>query len=184
MKNQATVLDATAGNRSMWKTRESDYVLWIDIESELSEQPDLIMDCTKTNFEDGRFHTIFFDPPHSYGHTKNTGVHQTPSRDIMREKGWGTGAYYGFDKYSSKTAWLSFINKAQEEFYRILNDDGILWFKWGELRSTLDSILPFFKRWMVMMRFEVAYRGQVKGCRTWWVALMKNSEFTNKGEKK
>lgn len=173
IKPNATILDATAGNRSMWKTRESDYILWIDIEPELSEKPDILMDCTKTEFENGRFHTIFFDPPHSYGHTKNTGVHQTPSRQTMKEKGWGTGAYYGFDKYPTKTALLSFIHRAQEEFYRVLDDNGILWLKWGELRSSLNGILPLFKKWNVMMQFEVAYRGQVKGCRTWWIMLMK-----------
>jgi len=158
----------------MWHTREDNRILWIDIEPELDLKPDLLMDCTCTDFEDKRFHTIFFDPPHSWGHTKNTGVHQTPSRKIMKEKGWGTGAYYGFDRYKTKGELLSFINKAQKEFQRILSDDGILWFKWGELRITLDAIIPFFKDWRVMTKHEVAYRGKVVGCRTWWVALMKN----------
>ena len=174
MKPTARILDATASYRSMWHTREDNRILWIDIEPELDLKPDLLMDCTCTDFEDKRFHTIFFDPPHSWGHTKNTGVHQTPSRKIMKEKGWGTGAYYGFDRYKTKGELLSFINKAQKEFQRILSDDGILWFKWGELRITLDAIIPFFKDWRVMTKHEVAYRGKVVGCRTWWVALMKN----------
>ena len=91
MKNTSKprVLDSTAGNRSMWKTKESEYVLWIDIEPELSTKPDILMDCTKTDFDNERFHTIFFDPPHNYGHTKNSGVHQTPSQVFMKEK-WGS----------------------------------------------------------------------------------------------
>jgi len=173
MKENARVLDATASYRSMWKTKKSEGVLWIDIEPEIELAPDIVMDCTNTDFEDGRFHTIFFDPPHNYGHTKNTGVHQTPSRKIQKEKWGNTGAYYGFDRYHNKAELLSFIHKAQEEFKRILADDGILWFKWGELRITLDALLPIFKDWVLMTRFEVAYRGEVKGCRTWWVALMK-----------
>ena len=165
----------------MWRIRESDYVLWIDVEPDLSTSPDYFMDCTHTDFSDGRFHTIFFDPPHSFGRTKNTGVHQTPSQELMREK-WGRrGAYYGLDKYATMASLLGFINKAQQEFMRILSDDGILWFKWAEIHTTLNKILPIFNAWQEMMRIEVAYRGKVK-TRTWWVALMKKSEFTNKGE--
>jgi len=173
MKDNARILDATASYRSMWKTKESEKVLWIDIEEELDYPPDILMDCTKTDFEDGRFYTIFFDPPHSYGHTKNTGVHQTPSRAIQKEKWGNTGAYYGFDRYHTKQELLAFINKAQREFQRILSDDGILWFKWGELRISLNALLPLFEKWDVMMKIEVAYRGEVKGCRTWWIAFTK-----------
>jgi len=176
VKYKAKILDATAGNRSMWKTKDSPFIIWIDIEKELSVSPDVIMDCTDTEFSDDWFHTIFFDPPHSFGHSKNTGIHQTPSREVMKERGWGVGAYYGFDKYATKASLLGFINRAQKEFYRILSPNGLLWFKWAEIHATLDNILPIFKDWKVMMKHEVAYRGQVK-TRTWWVALMKKSEF-------
>jgi len=177
MKENARILDATASYRSMWKTKESDRVLWIDIEPEIELKPDLVMDCTKTDFDEGRFHTIFFDPPHNYGHTKNTGVHQTPRRSVQREKWGNTGAYYGFDKYKTKAELLGFIDNAQQEFLRILSNDGILWFKWAELRATLSDILPIFRGWEVMTKHEVAYRGQVK-TRTWWVAFMKSSELS------
>jgi len=163
----------------MWKTKESDRVLWIDVEPELSVKPDSVMDCTNTDFESKRFHTIFFDPPHSYGRTKNTGIHQTPSYEVQKNKGWRTGAYYGFDKYQTKASLLGFINKAQREFLRILSDNGILWFKWAEIHSTLDSILPIFKEWNVMMKIEVAFQGKVK-TRTWWVAFMKTPQFCEK----
>ena len=172
MKENARVLDATAGNRTMWDTKDTPLIVWIDIEKDLTVQPDILMDCTNTEFEGGRFHTIFFDPPHSYGRTKNTGAHQTPSQELQREK-WGrAGAYYGFDKYLTKPALLAFINKSQKEFQRILSDDGVLWFKWAEIHATLDSILPLFNDWTVMMKHEVAYRGRVK-TRTWWVTFMK-----------
>ena len=176
IKSRARILDATASYRSIWKTKESDRVLWIDIEPEIELKPDILMDCTNTDFDDGRFHTIFFDPPHKYGHTKNTGIHQTPSRILQKEKWGNTGSYYGFDKYATKIALLGFINKAQLEFMRILSDDGILWFKWAEIVSPLNNILPLFRDWDVMMKHEVAYRGKVK-TRTWWVAFMKKSEF-------
>ena len=173
MKLNARILDATSGNRTMWTTKESENIIWLDIEPELSTLPDRILDCTNTDFKDKQFHTIFFDPPHSFGRTKNTGIHQSPSKEYQKEK-WGSfGSYYGFDKYPTKRTLLSFINKAQKEFNRILMDDGILWFKWGEIHTTWDAISPFFSDWVEMMKFEVAFQGNVKGCRTWWIALMK-----------
>ena len=172
-KSNAKVLDATASYRSMWVTKESNKVLWIDVEPELDLKPDLLMDCTNTDFEDKRFHTIFFDPPHKFGERKNQGVHSTPSRVNQRERWGNSGAYYGSDKYPTKRALLAFINNAQKEFYRILSDDGILWFKWAEITTTLDALLPFFNNWTLMMKHEVAYRGQVKGATTWWVMFMK-----------
>jgi len=175
IKQNARILDATAGYRGIWTTKEDDRVLWIDIESELDVKPDLILDCVNTGFEDKRFHTIFFDPPHSFGRQKNSGFHQTPSKKLMKEKWGSAGSYYGFDKYPTKRTLLSFINKAQKEFGRILTDDGCLWFKWGEIHTSWDAISPFFSDWIEMMKFEVAFQGKVKGCRTWWICLMKNN---------
>ena len=173
MKPNARILDATAGYRGIWTTKEDDRILWIDINSEIDYKPDILVDCANTGFDDKRFHTIFFDPPHSFGRTKNTGFHQTPSHKVSKEK-WGVnGTYYGFDVYPTKRALLAFINKAQKEFQRILMDDGILWFKWGEIHSTWSAISPFFSDWKEMMKFQICPNGQLKGCRTWWIALMK-----------
>ena len=183
MKELAKILDATASYRSIWRKKEPDRVLWIDIEPEIELKPDILMDCTNTDFEDGRFHTIFFDPPHSYNFTKNTGIHQTPSRKLQKEKWGNTGSYYGFERYKSKTELLRFIDKAQLEFLRILSDDGILWFKWGELRESVDNVLHIFDKWDIMMKMEVAYRGKVVGARTYWFALMKKSQFNKDYDK-
>ena len=180
VKPEAKILDATASYRSMWKAKQNDGVLWIDIEPEIDLKPDLIMDCSNTDFPDNRFHTIFFDPPHSYGHTKNTGVHQTPSRKVQKEKWGNTGAYYGFDQYPTKRTLLAFINKSQLEFQRILQDGGILWVKWGELFTTWSAMTPFFRDWVEVMKFEVIYQGKQKGCRTWWIALMKKPTIKTK----
>ena len=161
----------------MWKTKESDKVLWIDYNEELDTPPDMVLDCTDTKLEAGRFHTIFFDPPHSYGHTKNTGVHQTPSRKTQKKKWGNTGSYYGFDCYKNKNELLEFIGLAQLEFQRILSDDGLLWFKWGEVRIPADEVMQLFPNWDIMMRFEVAYRGKLSGNRCFWYALSKNSNM-------
>jgi len=171
-KTETTVLDATAGNRCMWDKKENNYIVFIDIEPELSIKPDFIMDCTNTGFPDNSFNIIFFDPPHSYGRTKNTGVHQTPNYEVQKQKGWHIGAYYGFDKFPTKRALIAFIHKAQKEFYRIIKPGGVLWFKWSEIHSTLDAMLCLFDKWDLVMKFEVAYQRRVKGNTTWWVMMM------------
>jgi len=57
------ILDATAANRCMWTTKDSEYIIYIDIEPELNTAPDILMSCRHTGFLDSYFHTILFDPP-------------------------------------------------------------------------------------------------------------------------
>jgi len=176
IKPDAKILDATAGNRMIWKKKESPHILWIDIESELEVKPDMIMDCTKTIFEDKRFHTVFFDPPHSFG--GKLGIDRGCVRNYLeREKAHelsGGLYYYGLDKYKTASQLLSFIHKSLLEFYRILNDDGILWFKWCDLVIPLDKILSFFRDWQEMMRLYIKNPRQTLGlAQTYWILFMK-----------
>ena len=85
MKDNARILDATAGNRTIWKTKESPYIIWIDIEPDLAFQPDIIMDSTNTTFDDDYFNTIFFDPPPFYGRKNNKTIFSTPSKEVFDE---------------------------------------------------------------------------------------------------
>ena len=176
MKDEARILDATAGNRFIWKTKETPFIIWGDIEPDLEYKPDQIIDCTQTDFPDKYFHTIFFDPPHSWGREKNAGIFTTPSKKVSDEK-WPSHKrtrprYYGLDKFKSKTALLGFINKAQKEFYRILQDGGALWFKWCEIHSTSEAILPIFQNWVEMLRINASPIGRSKN-KTVWIMLMK-----------
>ncbi|MBA7491945.1 hypothetical protein ES702_02493 [subsurface metagenome] len=178
IKPQARILDATAGNRFIWSIKESPFIIWGDIEPELEFKPDIVFDCTKTDFPDKYFHTIFFDPPHSWGREKNAGIFTTPSKAVSDEK-WPTHKrkrprYYGLDKYKTRTALLGFINRAQKEFYRILRDDGCLWLKWCEIHSTIEAILPIFKNWKEMLTINACPFGSSKN-RTVWVMLMKEA---------
>ena len=72
-KPDARILDATASNRSIWRTKESNKIIWIDIEPELEINPDLILDCTQTGFPDNSIMMLIFDPPHWWG--QKTGSH-------------------------------------------------------------------------------------------------------------
>lgn len=189
-KPQARILDATAANRMIWKTKESDKVIWIDIEPELEITPDLTLDCTKTQFPDKSIFTIFFDPPHFWGQKKGknffTCRNMKESKKFLSKYGMkrrGIPTYYGTDKYSSKTQLLSFIHKAQKEFLRILSDNGILWLKWCELKIPIGKILVFFKDWDEMLRLEIGSKKQTLGvAQNYWVMLMKKDVISHQVE--
>jgi len=197
-KPDARILDATASNRSIWKTKESDKIIWIDIEPELEVSPDLIIDCTKTHFPDKSIFTVFFDPPHWWG--QRTGENFFTCRNMEESKAFtskygmrdrsSSVTYYGTDRYKTKTELLSFIHKAQKEFQHILTDNGILWLNWSEVKLPLSRIIAFFRDWDEMLRFSIKSPYQIIGeSQSYWIMFMKKSEivetldladFTNK----
>ena len=186
-KANARILDATAGNRGIWSEKYLETVVWIDIEPELEITPDIIINCTNTDFEDKQFHTIFFDPPHNWG--KDIGDYRSTIRNKAEAKKFHSdrvkgSTYYGWDKYSSRGQLVGFIHRAQEEFQRIIMDDGMLWVKWNEMRIPWRNLMPLFKDWKEVLKFRVCSPQQTKGShQTWWIALMKNnSSSTSKTE--
>ena len=184
-KKNARILDATAGNRTMWKTKESPHIIYIDIEPDLEYPPDRFLDNTKTDFPDNYFNAIFFDPPNLWGKKKNELVVTTPSKKVADEKfnyGRKYPTYYGLDKYSTKIDLLIFINKAQKEFQRILKPNGMLWLKWSEVKITMNQIRPFFREWdeMICIKMKLSPVGKN---RSFWIMYMKNSENYAREEK-
>jgi hypothetical protein len=172
------ILDATAGNRTIWTIKNDPRVLYIDIEPTLEIPPDEVMDCTRTSFPDKSYHTIIFDPPHKIGDEINRSIFSTP-RLTEKYKKWLPGrkipVYYGADKYKTKTGLMVFLHKANVEFNRILMDDGCLWFKWAANTTPLDAVLPLFDNFMEMLRIPVRpnHTGKKQGCVADWVLLMK-----------
>jgi hypothetical protein len=175
------ILDATAGNRTIWIVKDDPRVLFIDIEPDLEHKPDKLLDWSNTGFPDKSFHTIIFDPPHSFGREKNQGMYVTPSKAVYNEK-WpqwrrpnALPRYYGLDKYATKAALMRFLNRSAVEFHRILQDDGILLLKWGENHSTIDAIIPLFDGFIEVMRTNRSSHGaSSKG--GIWVLLMKKQQ--------
>ena len=174
------ILDATAGNRTMWKTKNAENIIYIDIEKKLERKPTIFADNTKTPFLPETFDTIFYDPPHMYGDKSSYYVH--PDSKSFKAKWQGYGEiprYYGGDKYKNRMALIVHIYRAQQEFHRILEADGLLWLKWNETRISLNRILRLFEYWSIMLVLPINSPTQTAGTKqTYWVCLTKKKRDT------
>jgi len=167
----------------MWEKKEIPFIVFIDKEDKLEIKPTYLMDNEHTTFPDRHFHTIFYDPPHTWG----GGVHffSFPNREARQKvfpHSSGVPTYYGWDKYKTKTELLAHIYRAQREFYRILTDDGLLWFKWNEMSIKVDRVLACFPLWQELMRLYVNDPTHTAGFQqTFWILMCKQKgEFEQK----
>lgn len=169
------ILDATAGNRTMWKTKDSEHIIYIDMEKKLTIKPTIFCVNHKTPFPDATFDSIIYDPPHF--HSDKSSFYVIPDKESFKKKWQGYGdvpRYYGGDKYNSKSELLSHVHKAQKEFLRILKDDGLIWLKWNESKIKLGTILILFEYWQVMLKIPCKLSNPNRtDKRTYWVCLMK-----------
>lgn len=135
--NQKFILDACCSGRQFWFNKQHPNTLYIDIRKEekglcperpnFQIQPDLIMDFRNLLFPDSSFKLVVWDPPH----LKSLGA-----TSIMAKK-------YGV---LNKETWRYDLSKGFEECWRVLEDFGILIFKWNEEDILLKDILKLFKR--------------------------------------
>lgn len=169
------ILDATAGNRTMWITKDSENIIYIDSQKRLEVKPTIFCDNTRTPFPDKTFDTIFYDPPQGWGTYNSRHVYpkNTPEyRKILDRP--GLPVYYGWEIYKTRRELVRHIYKAGEEFYRILKDDGLLWLKWNVMRIPLYRLLSIFSTWKLMLRIYVKSPSQTAGKhQTFWLSLEK-----------
>jgi len=177
-KDLSMILDATAGNRTMWAHKNSDNIIYIDVEKKLEVPPTIFASCESTPFPDNFFDAIFYDPPHNWG----GGVHyfSFPSKHERKEvfpNAGGIPTYYGWDKYKSRHALIRHIYNAQQEFRRVLKPDGLLFFKWNEMRVDIYRILSIFHDWYELMRLYIQDPSHTAGeHQTYWIILTQKHE--------
>jgi SAM-dependent methyltransferase len=169
------ILDATAGNRSIYRFKHSDNIIYLDRCRELYIKPTIYGDDTMLPFRDKVFDTIIFDPPHFWRRSKTRGIYDIPyGSKTAKAMGLFGHTYYGNEQYKTKTQLLKYIHEAQREFHRVLKDDGILLFKWSEVEIPLEKILTLFRGWNVLMVIPVKSPLQTRSeCATYWVMLEK-----------
>jgi len=128
------ILDACCGGRCFWFNKNQENTLYIDkriVEKGSFEQrpnfcvkPDIQMDFTKLNFPDKSFKMVVWDPPH-----------------IVRfgNKSWMSQRYGMLGK-----DWEVMLKKGFNEIWRVLEDHGVLIFKWSEAEISVKRCLDLF----------------------------------------
>lgn len=128
--SEKLILDVCCGSRMFWFNKNNKNALFTDIRNdneilcdgrELHINPDMIQDSTNLSFADKSFKLVIFDPPHLC----NVG-----------ETSWMMKKYGRLPK-----DWSSFINQSIHECMRVLDDYGILIFKWNQQQIKVSKIL-------------------------------------------
>jgi hypothetical protein len=129
------ILDACCGGRMMWFNKKHQNAYYIDIRSEkpgfekwrnkFSVKPDEIMDFRQLKFDDKVFKLVVWDPPH---------LKRLGETSIMRKK-------YGV---LNNSTWEWDLSKGFKECWRVLEDYGILIFKWNKEEISQERVLSLF----------------------------------------
>lgn len=148
------ILDACCGSKMFWFDKENNNVVFMDnktLETTLCDgrslkiEPDVIADFRNIPFPDNSFKLVVFDPPHLIK---------------VGGKSW-LNLKYGC---LSKDTWQDDIKQGVNESLRVLDNYGVLVFKWNEEQVKLKEVLsvigikPLFgnKRakthWLVFMK--------------------------------
>jgi len=166
------ILDATCGAKNMWfqpnhplvtfmDIREGTFVNWIKRTADrriIKVNPDVIADWSKTlPFENGYFDIILFDPPHIIKNREHSGINETHME-----------VYYG---YLFKDNWREYLSKGINELFRVLKDEGVFIFKWGERTIKTEDVLKLFP-------YKPIFGNRTNGCsandkNTTWLVFLK-----------
>ncbi len=129
------ILDACCGGRHFWFNPNQENTLYIDkrkcekghypARPNHNVSPDEVMDFRDLKFKDKSFKLVVFDPPH---------VTQAG------EKGWIAKKYGVLDKEN----WQDDLKKGFKECWRVLEDYGVLIFKWNEVSIKHSEVLKCF----------------------------------------
>lgn len=152
------ILDACCGSRMFWFDKNNENVDYMDIREldttlcdgrRLVVKPDILGDFTKMPFPDNTYKLVVFDPPHLNRGGDNSWIVQKYGR-------------------LPKDSWPQYIHDGVAECLRVLDEYGVLVFKWNEEQITIGEILrvlpvqPLFghttthkgtTHWMCFMKF-------------------------------
>lgn len=151
------ILDACCGGRMFWFNKTHPNVLYVDnrrrekgyskFRPNHTVLPDEEVDFRNMPYKDKSFKLVVFDPPHIFG-KENSLINQ----------------YYGS---LDKETWREDIKRGFDECWRVLDDYGVLVFKWNEVRIPKKDILLLIER-------QPLFGHQVGGrMQTHWMCFMK-----------
>jgi len=131
------ILDACCGGKNMWFNKNHPNTIYIDHRKRKKGhahrsknkyhkiEPDYIMDNRKLEFKDNSFKLVVLDPPfftRKEGYDANSDMVQC----------------YGF---LNPITWKKDLKKMFDEAWRVLDDFGILIFKWNEMQKNKKEVL-------------------------------------------
>lgn len=167
--NDKFILDACCGGRMFWFNKKHPNTIYIDKRvrekghddnrPNHSIRPDIIMNFKKLNFPDKSFKLVVFDPPHLIG--KEDGCRMTKQYGSLIAETW---------QYD--------IKKGFEECWRVLEDHGVLIFKWNQASIKKEKVLSLFP---VEPLFGHKTLSKIP---THWFCFMKIPEVLNKSQSK
>lgn len=129
--NDKFILDACCGGRMFWFNKNHPNTIFIDNRTREKGHcewrpnhcvnPDIVMDNRKMDFPDKSFKLVVFDPPHLIG-----------------KEGCAMTKEYGF---LIPETWQSDIKRGFDECWRVLEDYGVLIFKWNDASKKRAELL-------------------------------------------
>lgn len=163
IKSGKPILDACCGSKMFWFDKNNPNVLFADIREEnhvlcdgrkLEITPDLKMDFKDLKmdfknmpFDDCSFKLVVFDPPH----LKSAG-----------ENGWQAKKYG-----SLGDDWKTVLKNGVDECFRVLDDFGVLIFKWNEHSFKVSEVID------AINRKPLFGHRTMQNNKTIWMAFMK-----------
>lgn len=157
MSKEKPILDVCCGSRMFWFDKENPFAIFTDIRickdtlcdgRHLSIRPDKIEDCTHLSFSDNSFKLVVFDPPHLVKAGENSWLAK---------------------KYGKlPNDWRTFINDSIHECMRVLEDYGILIFKWNQYQIKISEITKAISDYKPLFGHPTRRNGT-----TIWMCFMK-----------
>ncbi|MFH1769730.1 MAG: class I SAM-dependent methyltransferase [Parcubacteria group bacterium] len=169
------ILDACCGGRMMWFNKHHPNAIYIDnrvaekghiqkgINPNHQVKPDMVMDFRKIDFPDKNFKLVVFDPPH---------LTTLAESSVLGKK---------FGCLNAET-WQSDLKKGFEECWRVLEDYGVLLFKWSDIEIPYKKVLSFIKVKPLFMNITAGQKALKDKHRSFWFCFMKIPLTVNKKE--
>lgn len=151
------ILDVACGSKMFWFDKHNPNVEFCDKREVpyheyypnryLEVKPDTICDFTNLPFEDKSYKLVVFDPPH------------------LDSVGSSSFTYLKYGRLEGN--WPQMIHDGFEECMRVLDDYGVLIFKWSEIQIPLKKVLE------AIGREPLFGHRSGKNMNTHWMAFMK-----------
>ncbi|EGR3070268.1 SAM-dependent methyltransferase [Vibrio parahaemolyticus] len=152
------LLDVCCGSKMLWFDNNNPLAIFNDLRNvdetlcdgrEIKIEPDSNYDFRDLPFADNAFKVLVFDPPHL--------------------KTLGDNSWLAIKYGKLNESWRDDLKLGFEECFRVLDDNGVLVFKWNETQIKTNEILK-------LSPYKPMF-GHISGKRanTHWVLFIKNS---------